>query len=719
MSQFHDRPAKPEARTPPSHRKRLASAEVQRSLTARRRFEVARVAAEAGPRPCDMVRAVRKIHATLDGWVPTRPTICALAEIYRNGPDQARTDPAYYLIQHGGGRPRAKLDDALMDVLDDALAVNPRLETGKAIKLLAQAAVRCAVDLPGEWALRRIIEEARGGVLGRSAGGHGRRAAEVDAVPHDTLPYDRPHDCWTEDELVFPLWVGLWHEQQRRWVSTLLYVALVLDYVSRAILAWQVCDPRRRRGAQGEVVVTGFDEHDVATVFLRASQPDIAPAFMRPFTGFLPKHIRLDGHVTHRAWSKAVQPHIPSAIHILSAYRPYRNGSQERCGFTVKEEFDAFFAGIPGHVQTHIPTDRLRQNPHEARVEAAATTDRPARKIEILPEDLPRVEDVDRIILPKLIEHYNFERRHSAHGTTPYDAFMAQRPRASLLTPSDALLRALPVVTLTSTKGSLQMQRDNRLVAFDHRIRGRIVPVGATVTAHVHPLATCLWAVEDSGRALVHVPGLRDASASRDGHYIARARAEMTGGLSERAQRAIHALMDQRLGVERAAETRAAADQNIAADPAARRAPSPEGVAGTVDLTSLIAAAVTTPLRPEDVWLGARPARDTRDGDPPAAAVRAADAIPESMYVSGAQLTPLLDEALRQATTTVSAPTPAFASLLALIPGDGAAAAPPRADAVEGGSFWLAGLSAATTPPAVPYPSPALPIEDLEQRRSG
>ncbi|MFN8859097.1 MAG: ATP-binding protein [Gemmatimonadaceae bacterium] len=50
----------------------------------------------------------------------------------------------------------------------------------------------------------------------------------------------------------------------------------------------------------------------------------------------------------------SVKGHIPTAIHILSAYRPYRNGIHERCGFTVKEEFDAFFAGPPGTGKSHL-----------------------------------------------------------------------------------------------------------------------------------------------------------------------------------------------------------------------------------------------------------------------------------------------------------------------------------------------------------------------------
>ncbi|MFN9203286.1 MAG: ATP-binding protein, partial [Gemmatimonas sp.] len=354
MPPFHDRPARPEARTCPSHKDRWASAEVQRSLVAMRRFEVAKAAAEAGPRPSDMVKAVRAIQDKLADWVPTRPTICALAEIWVTGPEEARVDPSYYLIQHAGGRPKARLADALQLLLDADLEETPRLETGKLITRLEAYATRCGFDLPGERALRRIIEDARGGVLGRSAGGHGRRAAEVDGVPHETLPYERPHECWTEDEFVLPLWVGMWHATKSQWISTMIYVALVLDYVSRAILAWHLCDPRRRRGSAREPVFTGFDEQDIATVFLKAARPELAPDLLVPFTGFLPEHIRMDAHATHHQWRMSVKGHIPTAIHILSAYRPYRNGIHERCGFTVKEEFDAFFAGPPGTGKSHL-----------------------------------------------------------------------------------------------------------------------------------------------------------------------------------------------------------------------------------------------------------------------------------------------------------------------------------------------------------------------------
>lgn len=489
-------------------------------------------------------------------------------------------------------------------LLDADLQETPRLETGKLITRLEGYAKHCGFDLPGEWALRRIIEDARGGVLGRSAGGHGRRAAEVDAVPHETLPYERPHECWTEDEFVLPLWVGMWHATKSQWISTMIYVALVLDYVSRAILAWHVCDPRRRRGSAREPVFTGFDEQDIATVFLKAARPELAPDLLVPFTGFLPEHIRMDAHATHHQWRMSVKAHIPTAIHILSAYRPYRNGIQERCGFTVKEEFDAFFAGTPGHVSTHLPTDRIRQNQHEARVQAASTTERPGRKIEILPEDLPRIEDVDAIIMPHLVRYYNYERTHSAHGMTPYDAFMSQRPRRSLLTPSDPLLRTLPVEVITATKGSLQFQRDKKVHLFDHRIEGRILPVGTSATVHVHPLAHCVWAVEDSGRRLVHIPSLKDASKVRDAKFVARARAELTGGLSERAQRALNALVEHRVGPERLDETREAAERNIAGDPPPKKSATPDGHQGTANLMDLIAASSMAPVAADEVWLG-------------------------------------------------------------------------------------------------------------------
>jgi hypothetical protein len=162
---------------------------------------------------------------------------------------------------------------------------------------------------------------------------------------------------------------------------------------------------------------------------------------------------------------------------------------------------------------------------------------------------------VDKLILPHVVRFYNYDRKHSAHGMTPYDAFMSQRPRRNLLTPSDSLIRALPVEVVTASRGSIQLQRDGVVRLFDHRISGRILPVGSSVSTHVHPLSTSLWAVDGRDRELVHIPALRDASADRDAKYIARARAEMTGGLSERAQEALNTLLERRVGVERAQET--------------------------------------------------------------------------------------------------------------------------------------------------------------------
>ncbi len=617
MAQFHDRPARPEARTPPSHKAKLASAEVRRWLVAKRRLLVAKTAAAAGPRPRDMVDAVKKIHDQLDGWEPTRPTICSLAQMWEMASDEKRRDLSYFLPKHAGGRPRRKLSNGLQAALELDIEETPTLGTSRFIERLDIVAKKYGLGLPGEWVLRQLIEKARGGVLQRSAEVHGRRPAEVDGVPHETLPYTRPYECATEDELVVPIWIGIWSEFFRKWVSTLIYVAFVLDYVSRAVVAWHVCDPRRRRGKKSGQLFSGFDTQDVTAAFLKATRRELAPAILTPYAGFLPDHIRMDGHGTHRAWKDAVEPFIPTEINLLPDYRPYRNGLQEIAGWRLKGQIETLFAGQHGYIGTYIPTDRIRESQQRARVRSAATNARLPRKIEVLPEDLPRIEDLELFILPKIVKRYNEERKHSAHGMTPHDAFMSKRPRSHQLTPSDPLVRALPTKTVTASKGSIQLQQDNVVYMFDHRINGRILPVGESVVAHIHPLMQCIWVVDGPRHALVHVPLLRDASAARDSAYVAEARKEMTGGFSERMQEAQNERAKRSMGEERFRQAQAAAGGKIADEAKPRRAPTPDGSDDTANLSEIIVDGSSTPLSGAEVWLGGIAVENRDDASPP------------------------------------------------------------------------------------------------------
>jgi hypothetical protein len=134
MARIYDEPSRPEATVPPSHRRRREKAEVERGAHAYRRFLVAKTAAQAAPRPRDMVAAVKAISDQLGGWTPSRPAICALADEYLNGDAEMREHATYYAVQGHGGRHLETLPPALQAWLVADVDGNPGLETFKFIE---------------------------------------------------------------------------------------------------------------------------------------------------------------------------------------------------------------------------------------------------------------------------------------------------------------------------------------------------------------------------------------------------------------------------------------------------------------------------------------------------------------------------------------------------------------------------------------------------------
>jgi hypothetical protein len=550
--------------------------------------------------------------------------------------------------------------------------------------------------LPGEWALRRIIEEVRGGVLGRASGAHGRRSGEVDGLPHETLPYITPHDCWTMDELVLPAWTKMYSDERDRVVSGMVYVILILDYVSRVILGYHICDPRRRRGENDQQVFTGWDEADVMAAFLKVARRELAPPFLQRYAGYLPGDIRMDGHSTHHKWAKAVKAFIPTRVHLLGDYRPYRNGVQERAGGTTKAIFSTIFADMWGSFGKYLPEDRVRQNQHDARVQAAATSYRVRRKILIAPEDLPDIETVADIGLPAVIQRYNQERVHSALGMTPHAAYMSLVRSPRHLHPGESLVHALPVKAVQVSGASLQYEADNVVRRFSAQVEGKQFIRGATVTVHVHPLHQSIWAVEGDDHHLVHIPTLRDAAARQAPAYIAHMSAALTGGLSGATQAAFNEIIN---AGKRALSDRPSASGSKA--PSESREGSPAG-----ENPGRTATDVDSP--------GARipdPNPTSTDSDLTEAVVRASTAPVNfvTMWLTPVDVVP----APSDSANTSPSDTPAGAQPVTPLPPITAAPSPrdtPRAERRTSHAFWLQGAIPASetiaSPPAPPVTSP-------------
>ena len=663
MPRIYDSPVRPEHVAKPSERLRLTQAQYKAVEDARLRRLVGEIAANAGQRPCDQVAAVAARSAELGAWEPTRPTICALAKKHRDAPPALREDLAYWMTTPHGGRPQAALPDALAAVFAYDAEHHSKLTTGQLIKRLHLSAKKfdCAAQMPKEDALRRIVNEGRGGVVKHASQLHGRRAATVDGIPHGTLPYTSTHDCWTEDELVMPIWIGMYSERLRRWRSTLLFLILVIDYASRAVVAFHLCDPRRRL-PKGKEVFSGLDADDLTAAFLKAACPELAPACLRDFAGSLPRHARMDGPNVHRAWVEMFDTLIPTHVHLLGDYRPYRNGLHERAGGTIKDQFAALFADVQGHTNSYVPTDRIGQEQRAARSQAAATTDRVRRKTSILPENLLRISEVEEVLLPRLITLYNDERPHAAHGMTPRAAFMSNLPRAHDRIPGTNLVRALPIQSLAVQRGSFQIERtrgDRRIIhRFAAEIDRRMLRVGDVVDAHVHPLTRCIWVIDGPDRRLVHIPSAVESAQQTKASHVAKFNADLTGGLSERAQRTADNDAIERFGLEGFENTIAAAKRSIAGEPEPTRSPVPDAPFGskTPDLGELVAQGSIAPADAAAVWLSMAPDADAPSpGEPATGGTPAPDSESASSTASPA---PRVTSSRRSASAIwLSAPT--------------------------------------------------------------
>jgi CBS domain-containing protein len=281
----------------------MADIAVERDERATRRFNIARVAASLPGSLREQRRTLARLIAA--GAVPgvtetpSRSTLAALRAKWNDGA-HALDD---YRDQERSGRPRTPLDERLMDAARTLIS-NGSAPSIRALHTeLEGPAAALGLPRPTYAVLRRIFGQH---VIRRTAAKYGAAGAELDAIPHATVPARHTHDVWTLDELLLPAWIRSWNRVRKVWVSVRPWVVIVIDVRSRAALAALLVDPARRTDPATGEPAGAVTREDVLAALLSVACRELAPAATQELAGYLARTIRWDRAQAHRALESAL-----------------------------------------------------------------------------------------------------------------------------------------------------------------------------------------------------------------------------------------------------------------------------------------------------------------------------------------------------------------------------------------------------------------------------
>ena len=491
----------------PSDLSRKSAASQARWERASHQFHVARFAATVARQWSNTGRreAVRLAmeHGILPpGPLPSAERIRLLVQKWDGG---ARSIDEYRDGRRRAGRRPMTLDPRIAGVVGTAVKTQ-RGPTPSAIRQqmieiadAVQASEGETLVVPGVAKIARLI--AAEGRAMMSAARHGAAAAEIDGLPHSTVPVDRVHEIYSLDEFTLRRWCALWDEHYpggARYVSFKPEVVFLMDHLSRACVGYWVVDPVRRVDPQSRRPKTsGFDADDALAPILSAAFPQVATIATRPFSGFAPSVLRWDNAKAHEALRERLAAAGITVVE-FPVQRPINRGLVERAIGTIKHWCD-HRTRLPGREDRYVPSDRVVVDGEEVQSAAAGTKHRRATRTVIAVEDLPRIDEV-RDEIETIVRFYNFKHRHrSLGGRTPLEVYRQQMPRAGSkaakqMRPGRDLLAALPAET-TRVTGEGVVHRGER---FSFEIDAPGGPVwlarGTSVTYYADPMGRGLFA---------------------------------------------------------------------------------------------------------------------------------------------------------------------------------------------------------------------------------
>lgn len=464
--------------------------------------------------------SIRQAHAALHALVDDSPRlrlelapIPALATFYRwmdlQG-EEGEPSIGRFFDEPGRGRRRKELPEDLVRWLQDQIL----LDLHPSVRLLWEDAKDFALEEGLDAPSLYQIEEFKKGIdlAELSAAAHGSSAAVADAMPKGTIPVRRPHEVWTLDELLSPVYIEAFHPEARRWVSVKPWVILIADNYSAAIIARHVVRPFQNG------VAVGYDSVDITGTFFSAALPELAPDVLRPYAGYLPESLRMDKHATHRELRRLTKHH---GIHPpnLPALEPWRRGKIER----LIGSFKALCYKIRGHERKFIPTDLLDEAPGTTRRRMASTLARESTKIPIPVRKLLSYEAFVAE-LDLVIQRYN-SRTTSARPVSPevryHSGLDGARPG------SDAVHMLAPAV-VTMGRSLVHAGQTYAWEAAGHALK-----VGEQVMLRVDPLHRGVFTEIDGARYFL--PTELEASARRDPATLALHQRERGRVMSDRA----------------------------------------------------------------------------------------------------------------------------------------------------------------------------------------
>jgi len=451
-----------------------------------RRLKMARLAANTeGSLRAKRQAIVAAMNAELIPWGPTpsRETVRQLEARWNGGQQSVE----HYYEQPRVGRPKTFMASALEKELDRLLGQPERKSVSSLLAELEQKAEELDVDAPTVHLVRRAITQA--GRLRRSAGGHGSRAAEVDALPQGRVPARHTHDVWALDELTLPVYHRQWDRKRRRWRSVRADVVLIVDVRSGAIVSYYIADPSRRFDKDGEQALSGFDSVDVLAALLSAACPELAPDATRQFAGYLPRRLRWDNAGSHKELAQWIDGDTTLSVDVrrIVKRRAKSNGAVERRVDIMKE----WCAGIHGHVDAWQPNDQVwsdnAADQGAARSKAAGSTShRLPRREPIEPKDLLSYDELCAAF-DRVVRRYNYEhvtRMRNAHHIDLYhENLPTRRPRDG-----QDLVRALEPHTTRVQREGIVHYAWSMAFAFSSHVDGMVLLPDRDVTYYVDPL---------------------------------------------------------------------------------------------------------------------------------------------------------------------------------------------------------------------------------------